>query len=293
MSWPTIVECYDDIVEDPYLLQLFLEKEWTSIQKLPLLHTLQFRIILERLFACIASPAIWRKARMEFVTSSGPKISGKATAIAILVTDGVGGRKPGHGDHLLWPWSIQDGGFWCTLYPTSMQPTGAKCGCSEELHQHSLYPLGGLPSPLSRHEHTLWGSFLHPVPTGQAISMQIAPLLWHWGGLALRRGRDGVGSVSPFLRGSMAKLRRGEPHLWSNFIVVPLLAPHPYWEEGTQTEGRLGFHPALKLLQDASQAWAPLECELVQETQELACQYDDRQIKQARRHKRWQAWMVE
>ena len=37
MPQPTIAECYDNIVEAPSLLQLFLEKEWMSIQELPLL----------------------------------------------------------------------------------------------------------------------------------------------------------------------------------------------------------------------------------------------------------------
>ena len=50
----------------------------------------QFRIILERPFACITSPAMWGKARIEFVTSSGQKISGEAIPVVILVTDGVG-----------------------------------------------------------------------------------------------------------------------------------------------------------------------------------------------------------
>ena len=55
----------------------------------------------------------------------------------------------------------------------------------------------------------------------------------------------------------------------------------------------LGFHPALKLLQDANQARAQLECELVQETQELAWKYNNKWIKQARKHKRQWAWMIE
>ena len=51
-------------------------------------------------------------------------------------------------------------------------------------------------------------------------------------------------------------------------------------------EGGLGFHPALKLLQDSNQARVKLECELVQETQELAQRYKNKQIKQTRRHDR-------
>ena len=64
MSWPTIAECYDDMVKDPSLLQLFPEKEWLSIQELTLLGTLWFRIILERLFAHKASLAM--KGRPEW-----------------------------------------------------------------------------------------------------------------------------------------------------------------------------------------------------------------------------------
>ena len=89
MSSPTIAECYDDILEDHSLLQLFLEKEWQSIQKLPLLGALQFRIISERLFACIVSPTMWGKARMKFITNNGPKKWGSHPNV-ILVTDGVG-----------------------------------------------------------------------------------------------------------------------------------------------------------------------------------------------------------
>ena len=56
-------------------------------------------------------------------------------------------------------------------------------------------------------------------------------------------------------------------------LLVPSSALHPHLEEGTQMEGGLGFHPALKLPQDVNQARAQLECELVQETQELAQRY--------------------
>ena len=50
MSRPTIAEWYDDIVKDPSLLQLFPEKEWMSIQELPILGALQFRIIFGEAF---------------------------------------------------------------------------------------------------------------------------------------------------------------------------------------------------------------------------------------------------
>ena len=61
-----------------------------SIQELPLLGALEFRIISERLFTHIACPAMWGKAQMEFITSNGQNISGEAIPMVILVTDGVG-----------------------------------------------------------------------------------------------------------------------------------------------------------------------------------------------------------
>ena len=105
MSWPTISECNGDIAKDPSLLQLFPEKEWMSIQELLLLSALQFRIISERLFTCIACPTMW--GRLEWNSSPAmTKMSVEAIPFAILVTD-WGGRKPGHDDHLLLPWSIK------------------------------------------------------------------------------------------------------------------------------------------------------------------------------------------
>ena len=50
MSWPTIAKCYEDIVEDPSLLWLFLWEEYSSIQELPCFGTLQFRLISEEIF---------------------------------------------------------------------------------------------------------------------------------------------------------------------------------------------------------------------------------------------------
>ena len=88
MSQPNIANCYEEIVEDPSLLWLFPEKEWTSLQELPLLGTLQFR--LREAFCPHSTPDMWRKARVEFIIHNGWKISEEATPMAILITDGVG-----------------------------------------------------------------------------------------------------------------------------------------------------------------------------------------------------------
>ena len=72
MSWPHIAKCYDDTIEDPSLLWLFLKKEWTSLWELQLLGTLQFRLILE------------------FATHTAWSISWEAIPMVVLVTDVVG-----------------------------------------------------------------------------------------------------------------------------------------------------------------------------------------------------------
>ena len=198
-----------------------------------------------------------------------------------------GGKKSGHGDHLLWSWSSQAEGFWCTFCPTSTHLTGAKCGHSEDVHQHSIYPLRVLPiSSIWTWAHSL-GCFICPIPTGLAMSMQIALLLWDWGALASRRGRDGVENVSLIMRGSMAKIIKGTPPLWSLFTVGPFISPSSILRRGNPDEGKIRLSPSyLKLLQDANQARDQLECELVQETQVLAWRYDNKWTKQAKRHEK-------
>ena len=122
--------------------------------------------------------------------------------------------------------------------------------------------------------------------------MQIVPLLWHEVVLSWEEGGMRLNMFLHFWEALWQSLE--EEHHLSNMILllVPWLAPHPHQEEGTQMKGGSGFHPALKLLQDVNQARAQLECELVQERQDLAWRYYGRQIKQARRHESWQVWMV-
>ena len=83
-----------------------------------------------------------------------------------------------------------------------------------------------------------------PLP-GQATSMQVTPLLWHWDGPALGGGRGGL-KAFPFFKEALWQSSE-EEHCLSNLILlsVPLSAFPPHQEEGTQMEERSGFHPAL------------------------------------------------
>ena len=90
MSQPTTSKCHEEILVDPSLLCLFPEEECKSIRELPLMGTLRFRVTLKRHLAHLTSPAMWGKARVEFITNNGWKISGEAIPMAVLVRDGVG-----------------------------------------------------------------------------------------------------------------------------------------------------------------------------------------------------------
>ena len=59
MSWPTRAKCYEEISEDPTLLQLFLLEEYSSVQELPCVGTLWFRFISEGFFTHVAFPNNW------------------------------------------------------------------------------------------------------------------------------------------------------------------------------------------------------------------------------------------
>ena len=52
--------------------------------------TLQFRLILEMFFARESSPTTGGKTRVEYITETGLRLSGEATTVVILITNGGG-----------------------------------------------------------------------------------------------------------------------------------------------------------------------------------------------------------
>ena len=241
MSLPSIAKCCDEIVEDPSLLWLFPVD--VNLRTLTLgCSPIQNHI--GEAFCPLSIPCNVGESWGGSYHQHWPKDKLGSHPYDNLSHRWGQRRKPWHGDHFLPPWSSQDGGIQCTLCPTSTWLTGTKCGSSEEVHQHSLYPLRVLLCPLSRHKHSLWGHFIHPIPTGSAMSMHATPLLWHWGGPVSGRGGGGVESVSPLLRGSVAKLRRGTLPLQPNFTVSPFVSPPCPSRREYPDEGRIGLSPS-------------------------------------------------
>ena len=223
----------------------------------------------------------------------------------------------GPGDSSLSPQSSQDGGLWCPLHPVPAWLSWAWWWWWGRIPT--------LPTSLGEMSHALYldmGTF-----SGGGVSAQfpLDRLYLCWllpfseievllPSMVGGEGLEMYPNLPEFLWVSSE-----EEHLsfWSHLSVILSPAPSSLLEvctqskggldshpASTQTEGGLGCHPAgtlteglgyypsLKLLQEASQAWAQLECELIWETQELAEKCKHKWAKQARRHARRRAQMI-
>ena len=80
-----------------------------------------------------------------------------------------------------------------------------------------------------------------------------------------------------------------ESHHLSNpvSLSMPSLAAPPHLEEGTQTEGKSGYNPALQHLQDFNHTRSQLESEQSKEAQKLDHKYNARKIKMEWVRKAW------
>ena len=89
MSWPTTTKYYKEIVEDPTLLQLFSLEEYSSIQELQCLGTLQLRLIAEGFLPTLFFPTIGERLGWNFSPQTSLKRSRETTNLVILITNGV------------------------------------------------------------------------------------------------------------------------------------------------------------------------------------------------------------
>ena len=254
MSQSNIAKCYDEIVKDPCLLWLFPEKECTSLWELPLLGSLWFRLISKRLFTCTASPDMWGKTGVQFITHTGQKTSGEATPTVIVITDGVGEGKLGMVN------------TFCCHDQAKMETSDAL----SVLHQYDT-PVTSV-AVVRRYTNTPYiplgtSHFLYidmSTLSGGASSAQF-PLAW----LCLHRllpfseaevvlphdeGEVGL-KVYPHSQEVLWKSSE-EEHCLSDPVLlsIPLSTLLPHQEQGTQMEEQLGYHPALQQLQDFKQA---------------------------------------
>ena len=145
-----IAPCYMQILADPSLQWLFLEGEWRSTCKLPILGSLQFQIVSEWLFTCLSSPSMWEQARGDVIWSSSWKISGNIVPMAVLITNRVEEGSLGmmttfclHDQAKVEYWKCGGGEDFCQL---TLPPSGIfwlplpGCNCSSRGHISCQFP---------------------------------------------------------------------------------------------------------------------------------------------------------
>ena len=192
--------------------------------------------------------------------------------MVILVTDGVGEGNLGIATTFCHHNQAKMGASETPLCPKSMQLVQAKCGCSEEVHQHPLYISRVLLVPLSRHEHSLsrsTSSTQFPMDC-----LHICRLLPYSDTKVVLLLGGGIGVVGKCFHTSgrfCGKAQKRSTVSLTQFCCQSLCWPsNPHQEEGNKAGKGLGFYPTFKHLQDINQARVQLECELAQETQGLA-----------------------
>ena len=105
---------------------------------------LRFKVISERLFTCLISPAMWGKVGVEFISSNGWKVNGEAVPMVVLVMDRVRDRNLGM----------------VTTFCHHNQAKVEACEALSVLHQHdSPEPSMIVVRRFTNSPYLLWGSF--------------------------------------------------------------------------------------------------------------------------------------
>ena len=235
MSWPTIAKCYEEIAEDPTVLHLFSPEEYSSIQELPCLGTLWFRLISEGCFACIASPNNWGKTRVECLILTSIKRSGETTKSLIVLSNGVGERVLGMVTVLCHPnWAKREA---CDSLSTLCQCDLSKLSMLV-LRRYSNTPY--IPrwtscSPYLDVDTFSGGSTSAQFPLDRLHFHQLLPFN--------RRGRK-AGDIPLSSRDPMGEFTGGtSSSFWSNLLVSPHASSSTIFGRGHPDWGRSTCHP--------------------------------------------------
>ena len=305
MSQPSITCCYEEFVEDLSLLHWFPWEEYSSTQKLPFLGAPWFRLVLEVFFyPTFFSLLVWRWVQ-------------KPTNMVILIPNGVGKSYLGMVTVFCHPEQARIEA--CDALSALCQHNSCELsvvmvrrysntpyiprGMSHSLYLDMSALSGGIAFtqfPL----HRLGLCWLLPFSkTEVLLPIEVGGedlKMYHYLPEFLCDSSEEDHSLSspislsiplPVPASLLEVCAQTEGGLDSHSACIQMeggLACHP---TGTQTEG-LGYHPSLKLLWEANQARTQLEWELIQETQELAEKCKHKWAKQARRHARRRAQMI-
>ena len=224
MSQHPMAKCYEEIVKDLALLSLFSPKEYSSIQELPCLGVLWFRLISEGYFACMASPDNWRKIGIEFLTLTSPKRSQEATNSVILIINGAG--KGDLGMVMVF----------CHPDQAQMEACDALSALCKATHQTWAWWWWDntltLPTFLEGHPiyfiwmwAVSWGCFLCLISTRQAASVPANSFLQDRVVVTSWRGEETL-KIPHLPRDFVGGFGGGTLPFSSNFSVSPHIGPH-------------------------------------------------------------------
>ena len=74
---PEIAECHEELLADPSLVSTFPVDGWMSINELPCLIAIHFRVVSEGPFTKLVMPEVWGQAGVDFTICSGKKVRSK------------------------------------------------------------------------------------------------------------------------------------------------------------------------------------------------------------------------
>ena len=278
MLWPSVAHWYAEIIEDLSLLHWFPQEEYSSAQKLPCLGAPQLRLISEGFFTHITSPDRWGKTGVEFVTLTGPKESGKTTNTVIHITNRVEESDLSlvkvfcHPDQARMD-ACDTLSALCQCDSSELSivvvrrysntayiPRGMSCALYLDMDTFSR-GVASTQFPLDR----LHLSWLHPFSKSEVLlpskveeeGLKMYPHLWEflWDRVEKEHCFSSLISLSIPLMAPALLLKvwiQTKEGLDSHSACIHTeggLGCHP---ASTQTEG-LGYHPSLKLLQEANQ----------------------------------------
>ena len=232
------------------------------------------------------------EAGVEFITNNGQKIGGEAIPMVVLVMDWVGEGNMGmvitfcHHDQA----KVEASKVLSVLCQhNSLEPSVVVV----RRFINSLYLPWGSFGFLYLDATTLsWGTLSTQFPLDWLLLCRLLPYSDTEVVLPWEEGEEGL-KVYPFFPKTLWKSSKEEHCLSDPILLLVPLSPPTHQEESSQTKEGSGIHPALKWLQDISQAKVQLRRKLAHEVEELTRKYEDQWIRLARKHEKQWAKMAE
>ena len=165
-----------------------------------------------------------------------------------------GRRKPGHGDHLLLPWSTKVEASEALSAPYQHNSPEQSVVVVRRFTNSPYLPQGSFGFLYLDVTTLSGGTSSTQFPLDQLQLCRLLPYSNTEVFLPWEEGEEGFKAVSLLPGDFVEKLWGRALSIQANTSISSLITPHLHQEEGSQTEEGSGFHPVLKWLQGISQA---------------------------------------